>query len=67
MSDVAGGAALLRDIADEDGFAEDLLRLREPATREKYRELGLQNATRFSAKRMAEQYLALYRGLGMAA
>jgi len=42
------------------------LRLRDPATREKYRELGLQNATRFSAKTMAEQYLALYRGLGMA-
>ncbi len=67
MSDVAGGAALLRDTGDEDGFAEDLLRLRDPATREKYRELGLQNATRFSAKTMAEQYLALYRGLGMAA
>jgi glycosyltransferase involved in cell wall biosynthesis len=65
MSDVASGAALLRDVADEDGFAEDLLRLRDPATREKYRELGLQNATRFSAKRMAEQYLALYRGLGI--
>jgi glycosyltransferase involved in cell wall biosynthesis len=65
MSEVAGGAALLRDIADEDGFAEDLLRLRDPATREKYRKLGLQNATRFNAKRMAEQYLALYRGLGM--
>ena len=67
MSEVAGGAALLRDVADEDGFANDLLRLRDPVTREKYRELGLQNATRFSAKRMAEQYLALYRGLGMAA
>ena len=67
MSDVAGGAALLRDIADEDGFAEDLLRLRDPATREKYRGPGLQNATRFSARRMAEQYLALYRGLGVAA
>jgi len=66
MSEVAGGAALLRDTGDEDGFAEDLLRLRDPATREKYRELGLQNATRFSAKTMAEQYLALYRGLGMA-
>jgi glycosyltransferase involved in cell wall biosynthesis len=65
MSDVAGGAALLRDVADEDGFAEDLLWLRDPATREKYRELGLQNATRFSAKRMAEQYHALYRGLGI--
>jgi glycosyltransferase involved in cell wall biosynthesis len=67
MSEVAGGAAFLRDIADEDGFAEDLLRLRDPATREKYRELGLQSAKRFSAKRMAEQYLSLYRQLGMAA
>src|SRR6266550_2279038 len=67
MSDVAGGAALLRDIADEDGFAKDLLRLRDPATREKYREGGLQNARRFSAKKMAEEYLSLYRQLGMAA
>ena len=67
MSEVAGGAALLRDIGDEDGFADDLLRLRDPATREKYRELGLQNAARFSAKKMAEQYLALYLILGMAA
>jgi glycosyltransferase involved in cell wall biosynthesis len=67
MSEVAGGAALLRDIADEDGFAKDLLRLRDPATREKYRERGLQNARRFSAKKMAEEYLALYRQLGMAA
>jgi glycosyltransferase involved in cell wall biosynthesis len=67
MSDVAGGAALLRKIEDEDGFADDLLRLREPAVREKYRALGLQNAKRFSAKRMAGQYLALYLGLGKAA
>ena len=67
MSEVAGGAALLRDIGDENGFAEDLLRLRDPATREKYRELGLQNATRFSARKMAEQYLALYCEVGMAA
>src|SRR5947208_16065966 len=67
MSEVAGSAALLRDIADEDGFAEDLLRLRDPATRETYRELGLRNATRFSGKKMAEQYGALYRELGMAA
>jgi glycosyltransferase involved in cell wall biosynthesis len=66
MSEVAGGAALLRNIEDEDGFADDLLRLRDPAVREKYRALGLQNATRFSAKRMAERYLALYLGLGKA-
>lgn len=67
MSDVAGGAALLRNIEDEDGFADDLLRLRDPGVREKYCALGLQNATRFSSKRMAGQYLALYLGLEKAA
>ena len=67
MSDVAGGAAFLRNIEDEDGFANDLLRLRAPALREKYRALGLQNAARFGAKKMAEQYLALYRNLGATA
>jgi len=67
MSEVAGDAALLRNIDDEEGFANDLLRLRDPVVREKYRALGLQNATRFSAKRMAEQYLALYLALGNAA
>jgi glycosyltransferase involved in cell wall biosynthesis len=67
MSDVADSAALLREIEDENGFAEDLLRLCDPATRERYRELGLKNAARFSAKKMAEQYLALYRELGIAA
>ena len=67
MSEVAGGVALLRDIADEDGFAKDLLRLRDPATREKYRERGLQNARRFSAKKMAEEYIALYHQSGIAA
>ena len=66
MSEVAAGAALLRDIADEEGFAGDLLRLRDPATREKCRERGLQNAGRFSARKMAEKYLSLYRQLGMA-
>jgi hypothetical protein len=50
-----------------EGFAKDLLRLRDPATREKYRERGVQNARRFSAKKIAEEYLSLYRQLGMAA
>jgi glycosyltransferase involved in cell wall biosynthesis len=67
MSEVAGGAALLRNIEDEDGFADDLLRLRDPAVREKSRALGLQNAARFSARKMAGDYLALYLGLGKAA
>jgi glycosyltransferase involved in cell wall biosynthesis len=67
MSDVAGDAALLRDVKDENGFAEDLLRLRDPALRKKYRQLGLENARRFSARKMAERYLALYRELGAAA
>lgn len=67
MCDVAGDGALLRDVEDENGFAEDLLRLRDPVLRKKYRELGLQNAARFDARKMAERYLALYRELGAAA
>jgi glycosyltransferase involved in cell wall biosynthesis len=67
MSEVGGGAVLSRAIEDEDGFASDLLLLRDPCVREKYRALSLQNAARFSAKRMAAQYLALYLGLGKAA
>jgi glycosyltransferase involved in cell wall biosynthesis len=66
MNEVAGDGALLREVEDEAGFAEDLLRLRDPALRKKYRELGLQNATRFSAHKMAERYLALYRELAAA-
>ncbi|MBV9007920.1 MAG: glycosyltransferase family 4 protein [Verrucomicrobia bacterium] len=67
MSEIAGDAALLRDVNDEDGFAEDLLRLRSAELRAKYRALGLQNAARFSARKMAERYVALYRELGAAA
>jgi glycosyltransferase involved in cell wall biosynthesis len=67
MSEVAGAAALLRDVNDEAGFAEDLLRLRNPALRAKYRQLGLENATRFDPRKMAERYAALYRELGAAA
>jgi glycosyltransferase involved in cell wall biosynthesis len=67
MSEIAGDAALLREVEDENGFAEDVLRLRDPALRQKYRELGLQNAARFSPRKMAERYLALYRELGAAA
>jgi glycosyltransferase involved in cell wall biosynthesis len=67
MNEVSGDGALLREVQDEDGFADDLIRLRDPAVRKKYRELGLQNATRFSARKMAERYLALYRELGAAA
>jgi glycosyltransferase involved in cell wall biosynthesis len=67
MNEVARDGALLRDVEDEDGFAEDLLHLRDPVLRKKYRVLGLENATRFSARKMAERYLALYRELGAAA
>jgi len=67
MSEIAGDAALLRDVNDESGFAEDLLRLRDPGLRAKYCELGLKNAARFSARKMAERYLSLYRELGAAA
>jgi glycosyltransferase involved in cell wall biosynthesis len=67
MSEVVGEAGLLRDAKDEEGFAQDLLSLCDAAAREKIRELSLLHAGRFSARKMAEQYLALYRELGAAA
>ena len=66
MSEVAGEAALLRDVTDENGFAQDLLQLRDPGLRAKFRELGLKNAARFNPRKMAERYLEIYRQLGAA-
>jgi len=67
MSEIAGDGALLREISDEEGFAKDLLSLRNAETREKFRAIGFENAARFSARKMAERYLALYREAEMAA
>ena len=63
MSEVAGSGALLRDPEDDEGFANDLLRLLDPAEQQRWRENALVNAERFSASRMISEYCALYRTL----
>jgi glycosyltransferase involved in cell wall biosynthesis len=63
MTELAGNAALTRDIEDEAGFATDLLRLTEPGEREHWRALGLENARRFSSSGMIAKYCELYRSL----
>jgi glycosyltransferase involved in cell wall biosynthesis len=66
MNEVSGGAALLRDVDDEEGFAADLLRLTTPAERAKWSERGLQNAQRYNRKEMIARYIELYRELAPA-
>lgn len=63
MTEVAGHAALTREIEDEGGFADDLLRLTEPGEREHWSALGLENARRFSSTNMIANYCELYRSL----
>jgi glycosyltransferase involved in cell wall biosynthesis len=61
MPEVSGGAALLRRMDDEEGFAADLLRLTQPEERAKWSERGLQNAKRFDRDEMIKRYIELYR------
>ncbi len=66
MSDVAGDAGLLRNADDEEGFAADLLRLRDSRERELWSRRSLENAKRFSAARMVDNYRELYRSVSAA-
>lgn len=61
LPEVAGEAALLHDVADESGFAADLLRLLDPAERAIWSEKSLRNAERFAADKMIAQYVEIYR------
>jgi glycosyltransferase involved in cell wall biosynthesis len=60
MPEVVGEGGLLRDVEDEAGFAEDLLRLTEPAERERWSQKGLANVQRFTIERMVQDYLRIY-------
>ncbi len=64
--EVGGDAALTREIDDEAGFAHDLLSLRDPAERARWSAASLTNARRFTAERMIEEHISLYRGLMVA-
>ncbi len=60
LPEVAGDAALIRPVEDEDGFAADILSLRDPAEREKWAQKGLENARRFTTDRMMDEYIQAY-------
>ena len=63
MIEVAGSAGLTHPIDDEAGFARDILRLTDPAERERWSAKALENAKRFSTARMISEYRDLYRSL----
>ena len=64
LTEVAGDAALVREIDDEPGFATDILRLLDPVERERWSEKSLQNAEKYSANQMIARYTERYRELG---
>jgi len=67
LPEVAGKGAFIRPVEDEAGFAEDVLRLTEPAVRAALVARGFENLPRFETRRMVESYLRIYReAAGMA-
>jgi glycosyltransferase involved in cell wall biosynthesis len=63
MPEAAGDAGLFHNVDDEEGFAADLLRLTDAIERARWSEKSLQNAQRFSAKKMITEYIRIYRRL----
>lgn len=66
MTEVAGRAGLFHALDDEEGFASDLLRLTDPEERARWSTMALENAARFSSKRMVAEYGKLYAALAAA-
>jgi glycosyltransferase involved in cell wall biosynthesis len=64
MPETAGAAGLVHDVADEAGFADDILRFNNPAERAVWSEKSLRNAERFSTAKMISRYIDIYRSLG---
>lgn len=64
MPETAGDAGLFHDVTDEAGFADDILRLNDPAERAVWSEKSLRNAERFSTAKMISGYIDIYRSLG---
>ena len=61
LPEVLGASALLRNPEDEEGFAEEVLKLIEPAVREQWVARGFENVKRFAPERMINDYLELYQ------
>ncbi|MDQ6625310.1 MAG: glycosyltransferase family 4 protein [Verrucomicrobiota bacterium] len=66
MAEVAGDGALLRDPADEQGFADDLLSLVDSTQHATWSGKALENAKHFTTGKMIAEYRELYRSLAPA-
>ncbi|MEA2484641.1 MAG: hypothetical protein QOC55_2588 [Thermoleophilaceae bacterium] len=64
LPEAAGDAGLFHDVTDEEGFADDVLRLKDPAERAIWSEKSLRNAERFSTAKMISRYIEIYRSMG---
>jgi glycosyltransferase involved in cell wall biosynthesis len=64
--EIAGPGACIRQLGDEAGMAEDLLRLADPVARHAHIASGLENARGYSAESMIDSYARLYRELAVA-
>jgi glycosyltransferase involved in cell wall biosynthesis len=64
MPETADDAGLFHDVTDELGFADDILRMNDPAERAVWSAKGLRNAERFSTAKMISRYIDIYRSLG---
>lgn len=61
LPEVAGDAALMHPVEDEDGFAASILSLRDPAVREGLVQRGLANIGRFTTDRMVDEFVSAYQ------
>ena len=60
--EVAGDAAMMRDVEDEEGFAEDIVNLSSDAKlRAELIEKGFQNALRYKPETMISKYVSFYQ------
>jgi len=61
LPEVAGDGALMHDVEDEDGFAEDIVRLfNDRKLRADLIEKGSENVLRYQPETMISRYLVLY-------
>ncbi|MEP6936816.1 MAG: glycosyltransferase family 1 protein [Chthoniobacterales bacterium] len=63
LPEVAGDAALLFDVQDEEGFARGVAQLSDEEERDRWSARSLANARRFTAGEMITRYIEVYRGL----
>jgi glycosyltransferase involved in cell wall biosynthesis len=64
LPEVAGDAGLIHPVADEEGFAAEIIRLTDPEERALWSARSLRNAERFSTDKMIAEYISVYRGTG---